>query len=97
MSLRNGKHLRAARTLAGLTQRQLAAESGLHRNSVKLWENRPDRIGGHAVSAMVNALGRRGVQLGEECDDSGRPVAVVKIGHVPQEQILTGDNGRTGC
>ena len=77
MSLRNGRTLKAARTLAGLTQRQLAVLAGLHPNSVKHWEGSNERIGGFAVRRMVEALGHRGVYCGEE-HVNGSTVAVLR-------------------
>ena len=64
----NGRHLKAARTLAGMTQRQLAQAAGLHPNAVKYWERQSSRIGGHAVSRMREALAGAGVTTGEEYD-----------------------------
>ena len=52
MFLKNGRQLKAARVLAGQTQRELATAAGLHENSVKYWERYPERIGGHAVDLM---------------------------------------------
>ncbi len=69
--MRNGRTLKAARVLAGLTQRQLAAAARLHPNAVKYWERRPDRIAGQAVSRMIEALERYGVHCGEEYGNSG--------------------------
>ena len=76
--LRNGNHLRTARTFAGLTQRQLATESGLHRNSVRYWEGQETRIGGHAVSRMVEALTSHGVSVDDEYSE-GQSVAVLRL------------------
>jgi DNA-binding transcriptional regulator YiaG len=60
MSLRSGRHLKAARVLAGLTQQQLATEASLHVNSVKGWERHRDPIDGYAVDRMTETLKRRG-------------------------------------
>ena len=65
MSIRNGRYLKAARVLAGMTQAQLADEAGLHTNSVKRWERSPERIGGYAVSRMVAALTDSGIDIRE--------------------------------
>lgn len=77
MTLRNGLHLKAARTLAGLTQAQLADAAGLHANSVKRWERNSGRIGGHAVALMIKALECHGVHCGEEHSEK-RSVAVLR-------------------
>jgi transcriptional regulator with XRE-family HTH domain len=77
MTLRNGRHLKAARIMAGLTQVQLADAAGLHPNSVKRWEGYSRRIGGHAVGLMVEALELYGVHFGEEHSE-GRSVAVLR-------------------
>jgi len=39
-----GRQLRAARVLAGLTQRQLAIESGFGARAAKYWESRRDEL-----------------------------------------------------
>jgi hypothetical protein len=64
--MRSGLHLKAARVLAGMTQRQLAQAASLHVNSVKYHEQQRCRIGGHAVSRMQEALAVAGVTIGEE-------------------------------
>lgn len=77
MSLKNGNQLKAARVLAGLSQRELAREAGLHANSVKNWEGKTGTIGGYAVRCMVDALKRRGVHCGVEHAE-GRKIAVLR-------------------
>jgi transcriptional regulator with XRE-family HTH domain len=77
MSLRSGRHLKAARVLAGLTQKQLANEASLHLNSVKGWERHRDPIGGYAVDRMTETLKRRGVEYSEETHD-GATIAVLR-------------------
>lgn len=77
MSLRSGRHLKAARVLAGMTQRQLAQAAGLHVNAVKYWERDHGRIGGHAVSRMIEALAAAGVTAAEEYSGV-RSVAVLR-------------------
>jgi transcriptional regulator with XRE-family HTH domain len=77
MSLRSGRHLKTARVLAGLTQKQLATEASLHPNSVKGWERHQDRIAGYAVDRMTEALASHGIQCGEETFN-GSPVAVLR-------------------
>ena len=77
MSLRSGRHLKAARVLAGLTQQQLATEASLHLNSVKGWERHRDPIGGYAVDRITETLKRRGVEYSEETH-AGATVAVLR-------------------
>ena len=77
MSLVNGRALKAARVLAGMTQQQLALAAGLHPNAVKYWERSANCIGGHAVSRMVAALEQHGVHVGEE-HAAGVTVAVLR-------------------
>jgi DNA-binding XRE family transcriptional regulator len=52
--LHNGRHLRAARTLAGLTQQQLADAAGIHVNAVRYWEA-DDRKHSRTVAASYMA------------------------------------------
>jgi transcriptional regulator with XRE-family HTH domain len=63
----NGRHLAAARALAGLKQRQLADLAGLHVNSVKRLE-RMSSINGseHASEKLAAALETRGVRVTRE-------------------------------
>jgi transcriptional regulator with XRE-family HTH domain len=42
-NLCNGRQLRAARVLAGLTQRTLGAALGLNERSIRFWERKHDR------------------------------------------------------
>jgi len=42
-NLVNGRQLRAARVLAGLTQRTLGAALGLNERSIRFWERKHDR------------------------------------------------------
>lgn len=73
MFLRSGRHLKAARALAGLSQRQLAAAAGLHFNSIKYHEAKPEPLGGYAVSRMEAVLASRGV---ETSNDGGLRLAI---------------------
>ena len=57
----NGAHLRAARTLAGLKQTELAALAGLHVNSLKRLENKAYIGRGWAIEKIGNALAERGI------------------------------------
>jgi transcriptional regulator with XRE-family HTH domain len=43
MPIVNGRQLRAARILAGLSQKQLARMVGVHERSVRYWELKEDR------------------------------------------------------
>lgn len=64
-AIANGRHLRAARILAGLTQVEMAVACGLHPNSVRYWE-RQSHIGsayGDALLALIEVLARRGVHI----------------------------------
>ena len=62
--LRTGRQLKAARALAGLSQRQLAEDSGLHPKTISYWEKR-GRCGLQQdyKQRIVDALAARGVQL----------------------------------
>lgn len=59
----SGRHLAAARILAGLTQAQVAKASGLHRNAVSYWERRSAIGRSHAVTQIERALEENGVKL----------------------------------
>lgn len=63
----NGRQLKAARALAGVTQQQLANASGLHVNSVRYLE-RQDRIAkfGHSANLITMALEEFGVRFMDE-------------------------------
>jgi transcriptional regulator with XRE-family HTH domain len=61
MRFLTGRHLKAARALAGLSQRQLAAAAGLHFNSVKYHEEKSGPLNGYAVDKMAEVLSRQGV------------------------------------
>ena len=60
----SGRHLAAARTLAGITQRELAERSGLHQNSVKFHEKKPSLVEGHAPERFAEALAKLGITIG---------------------------------
>jgi len=61
----NGRHLRSARAMAGLTRAALAEATGLHENSIKYWETdqRPEMPAGHAVDRIATALAANGVEV----------------------------------
>jgi transcriptional regulator with XRE-family HTH domain len=63
--LHDGRHLRAARKLAGLTQQQLADAADLHVNAVRYWEadDRSSELCGPAVDRLVAALRQHGVEV----------------------------------
>ena len=61
-SFASGRHLAAARTMAGLKQTELAALAGLHVNSVKRLERMTYLNGSeHAVRCIGDALQKKGV------------------------------------
>ncbi|MEM1380878.1 MAG: helix-turn-helix transcriptional regulator [Pseudomonadota bacterium] len=65
---RKGRELQAARALLGWTQAELARAAGLHTKSVSYWERRTEqRIGGHAVHLMAEALEAHGLVLIDGC------------------------------
>jgi transcriptional regulator with XRE-family HTH domain len=63
--LHDGRHLRAARILAGLTQQQLADAAELHVNAVRYWEadDRSSEPWGVAIDRLVAALRNHGVEV----------------------------------
>jgi len=61
-----GRQLRAARVLAGLTQRQLAIESGFAARAAKYWERRGDELPTcvpGTLTAIEQTLRRHGVEV----------------------------------
>jgi transcriptional regulator with XRE-family HTH domain len=61
-SFASGRHVAAARALAGLTQNELASLAGLHVNSLKRIEQMLDIRGScHAVERIGGALRARGI------------------------------------
>lgn len=61
MTFKNGRHVAAARTMAGLTQVQLAELAGVHVNGIKRLERMDDRLGGMTVQRIGEALQKRGI------------------------------------
>ena len=62
----SGRQLRAARTLARLTQRQLSTESGFGVRAAKYWESRVDQAPTGVESTLLaieQTLGRHGVEV----------------------------------
>jgi hypothetical protein len=60
---KDGKHIKAARTIAGLTRSELAEAADLHPNSVKYWELDKSRLApdGWAIDQISMALASFGV------------------------------------
>jgi transcriptional regulator with XRE-family HTH domain len=57
----SGRHIIAARTLAGLSQEQLAGLADLHRNSLQRLESKASFKGGWALERIETALRLKGV------------------------------------
>ena len=72
----DGKHLRAARVMAGMSQSELAAAAELHPNSVKYWERQDYGVAGWAVERMAEALAARGVVAGTTYEGQRQSVFV---------------------
>ena len=60
---KTGKQLKAARTLAGVTQETLAAECKIHQKTLQYWEGKADASGMHSTfrRRVTEALLTRGV------------------------------------
>jgi transcriptional regulator with XRE-family HTH domain len=61
MHFASGRHLAAARTMAGLTQGQLAQLAGVHVNGIKRLERMQSGLGGMTVERISEALKARGI------------------------------------
>ena len=62
----SGRQLRAARVLAGLTQRQLSIESGFAARAAKYWEGHGDELPTctpSSLTAIEQTLRRHGVEV----------------------------------
>jgi len=62
----SGRQLRAARTLAGLTQAELSTEAGFAPRACRYWESRSDELPTdtpESLDAIVRVLRRHGVEL----------------------------------
>ncbi len=70
----SGRHIAAARTIAGLTQTELAEIAGIHRNSLARLESMERITDTMAASAVHQALR----QLGVICQT--RPVIAILMG-----------------
>lgn len=66
-----GRHLQAARKLAGLTQRTLADLAGTHVNSVKYWEGQDGALSGAAVGKFQDVLADNGIAAYVDQDGAG--------------------------
>ena len=64
MRFPSGRHLRAARVLAGLSRKQLAEAAGVHFNSVAYWEGKTGTLTGYAVDKMAAVLAAHGISTG---------------------------------
>jgi DNA-binding transcriptional regulator YiaG len=66
MNIVSGRQLRAARVLAGLTQRQFAEVVGVHERAVRYWEakeDRPPTSTSKLITRMEAALRHHGVAV----------------------------------
>jgi transcriptional regulator with XRE-family HTH domain len=72
--LHDGRHLRAARILAGLTQQQLAEAAAINVNAVRYWEadDRSSEPWGYAIDKLVAALRKHGVEVATVSGDDNR-------------------------
>ena len=62
----SGRQLRAARTLAGLTQCQLSTKAGFNPRACRYWEGREDNpptIVQESLDAIEDVLKRHGVEV----------------------------------
>jgi DNA-binding transcriptional regulator YiaG len=77
--LRDGRHLRAARTLAGLSQKEFAVAAGCHPNCVRYWEadDGPIAPNGGAVDLLIEVLRKYGIEVATALDGDGR-IALIR-------------------
>jgi hypothetical protein len=75
----DGRHIRAARIIAGLTRGKLAVAANLHPNSIKYWENdtSPCWPGGPAINKISSALASVGVET-EVVEQDDCVVAIIR-------------------
>jgi hypothetical protein len=62
----SARQLRAARVMAGLTQRQLSIEAGFNPRAAKYWESRGDQLPTtipDSLAAIEQTLRRHGVEV----------------------------------
>lgn len=60
-NIRCGAQLKAARALLGMTQKDLAAATGLHHNSIRYLEAQKNVTTGYSSRLVEEAFARRGV------------------------------------
>jgi transcriptional regulator with XRE-family HTH domain len=72
--LDDGRHLRAARILAGLTQQELAKAAAINVNAVRYWEakDRSSEPWGYAIDRLVTALRQHGVEVATVFSDDNQ-------------------------
>jgi DNA-binding transcriptional regulator YiaG len=75
--LPDGRHLHSAREAAGLKQTELAAEAGLHTNSLRYWERHTTEPYSIAVGRLLHALQAHGVCVAVDLDSHGA-IAVIE-------------------
>ena len=66
MSLPTGRHIKAARILLGIEQRQLAEQAGINPATLSRMENSDDNVvrgQGRSIQAVIDALDRNGVEI----------------------------------
>jgi len=73
-----GRHLQAARKLAGMTQRTLADLADVHVNTIKYWERQDGALAGGAVGKFQDALADNGITARVESDGDGGHVALLR-------------------
>lgn len=73
-----GRHLQAARKMAGLTQLELAGLAGCHVNSCKYWERQDGALTGGVVGKFHDALADIGINAHVEPDGAGGMVALLR-------------------
>lgn len=73
-----GRHLQAARKMAGLTQLELAGLANVHINTLKYWERRDGGLNSRAVGKFHDALADNGIDAHVEPDGSGGMVALLR-------------------
>ena len=84
MNIVLGRQLRAARELAGLTQRELAIEAGFNPRAAKYWERWPDKLPTRVpetLAAIEQTLWRHGVEVFAIPTPGARLVSNAPSGH----------------
>ena len=80
----SGRQLRAARVLAGLTQVELATESGFNPRAAKYWERRENELPTSVpdtLAAIERTLRRHGVEVFERPTPGARLIEITSSGH----------------